>query len=170
MPISERRTSRLGTVPAFTMIELMVVIVILAIASAVAVPYIAKSDSFAVQGAARAVVGDLLFAQNDAIAQQENRQVIFDVVNHTYRITDGSGNNLSAAWLGGEYIVKFGQGTQWPGVSISEVSFADATLSFDDLGTPSQGGTVELTAGGQQYVITVTPLTGRISVAQGSGG
>lgn len=167
MLIASCDTIRFRGHQAFTMIELMVVMVILAIASALAVPYIARSDSFAAQGAARALIGDLLFAQNDAISQQQTRRVIFDLNNQTYRLADGASQTLEAAWLGGNYVVSFGQGTQWPNVRIQSVSFTSARLDFDDLGTPSEGGTVELTAGGERYVITVTPLTGRISVTGG---
>lgn len=161
------RTSR--SAAAFTMIELLVVIVIMAIASAVVVPHLARSDSFAAQSAARVVFGDILFAQNDAIAQQQTRRIVFDLDNQSYQLTDGSGTTLSAAWLGGSYVVNFGAGTQWPDVTLGSTSFSSNTLEFDDLGTPDAGGTVQLTAGAFAYQITVTPITGRVTVSQVTG-
>jgi type II secretory pathway pseudopilin PulG len=152
------------------MIELIVVIVVLGIASIVVVPYLARSDTFEVQGAARAVIGDLLFAQNDAIAQQATRKVVFDPTNDRYTLTDGSDAPLAAPWLGGTYQVRFGAGSQWSSVSIDSVSFTGDTVWFDELGTPSEGGTIDVTAGGTTYRVTVTALTGRVTVAQVTGG
>jgi type II secretory pathway pseudopilin PulG len=152
------------------MIELLVVIMVIAIASAVVVPYLASAESFEAQAAARTVFSDLLFAQNDAVAEQAARRVIFDTTNHSYRIADGSGNTLTASWLGGIYEVDLGPGSDWPGVTLASVTFASNTLEFDDLGTPSEGGTIRLEAGSFDYEITVTPLTGKITVDQVSGG
>mgnify|MGYP006292206817 CR=1 FL=1 len=156
------------TRPGFTMIELIVVIAIIAIAAVVVVPQIGRTDTFEVQGAARALISDLLYAQNDAIGEQATRRVIFNTTNNSYRLTDGSNVTLPAQWLGGSYQVDLAD--SFSQVSIDSVSFTSATMSFDELGSPSEGGTIDLTAGGQRYRITVTAFTGRVTVDQVTGG
>ncbi|MHB1156691.1 MAG: GspH/FimT family pseudopilin [Phycisphaerales bacterium] len=154
----------------FTLVEILFVVLILGIVAALVVPQIGSTATFEVQGAARTVVADLLFAQNDAIANQTTRKVVFDTVNNRYRVTDSAGNTLSAPWLGGTYQVPFGAGSRFPAASLAAVSFTNTTISFDELGAPSAGGTIDITAGTQRYRVTVTAITGRISVTPVTGG
>lgn len=157
----------------FTLVEILMVVLILGIAAAVVVPRAARSAPFRVQAAARAVVGDLTFAQNEAIANQARRIVAFDSSTESYRIMrPGSGGDelVSAPWMGGDYIVRFGEQSRFDGVDIVSVTFSNETITFDDLGAPSEGGQVVLSAGGQSYTVEVTPLTGRITVTEGTGG
>lgn len=156
---------------AFTVIELLVVIVILGIAAALVVPQMASSATFEVQGAARTLVSDLYAAQNTAVAEQATRKVIFNVGGNSYRLTDNTDTTLPAAWLGGQYQVAFGPSSSYGQVTIASVDFGGNTeVSFDELGTPSSGGTIELLAGTQRYRITVTAFTGRVTVEQVTGG
>ncbi len=151
----------------FTIIELMVLLVILGIAAALVVPHIASSSTFEAQGAARAIMADLYTAQNGAISEQVVRKVIFDVANDRYSVTDATDTPLAASWLGGAYTVDFGAQSSFKGVSISAADFGGSTtVSFDELGTPSSGGTIDIRAGGLTYRITVTAFTGRVTVDQ----
>lgn len=164
----EHRTSHIRF--GFTLVEILFVVLILGIVAALVVPQVGSSATFEVQGAARTVVADLLFAQNDAIANQTTRKVVFDTVNNRYRVTDNAGNTLSAPWLGGTYQVPFGTGSRFPAAALGTVSFTNTTISFDELGAPSSGGTIDITAGTQRYRVTVTAITGRISVTPVTGG
>ncbi len=155
----------------FTVVELLVVIVILGIAAALVVPQMASSDTFEAQGAARTLVSDLYAAQNTAIAEQTTRKVIFNVGGNSYRLTDSTDTTLPAAWLGGQYQVNFGPTSGFGQVTIASVDFGgDTEVSFDELGTPSSGGTIDLLAGSVRYRVTVTAFTGRVTVEQVAGG
>jgi len=165
--VADRRPTVSG---GFSFIELLMVVSILAIAAIVVVPQIARSDTFEIQGAARALVSDLLYAQNEAIGEQAVRRVVFDPAADTYRLTDGSNTSLPAPWLGGEYAVALGDGGDFSSVTIDSTSFTGDTVSFDELGSPSEGGTIDLVAGGLRYRITVTAFTGRVTVEQVTGG
>jgi len=152
---------------AFTLIELMVVVAVLALTSLLVVPHIANSATFEVQGAARAVSSDLLYAQSQAIANQATRKVIFNVNSNSYRLTDGSDVTLPAPWLGGSYIVSFGSGSQFGKVAIDSPDFGNQSeVVFDETGAPQNGGTVDVIAGPHRYRVTVTAFTGRISVEE----
>lgn len=158
-------------IEGFTMIEIMVVVVILSIMAALVVPQIGKTDSFAAQGAARVVVNDLLYAQNQAVSEQATHKVVFDVASDAYRLTDGDDVTLSAPWMGGDYELDFANDSRFPNVTLVSANFGgNVTISFDDLGVPSGGGTVELEAGGVRYRVTVTAFTGRVTVAEVTGG
>ena len=76
-------------------------VAILGIAGAIVVPSMLKGGTLGVQAAARTVVADLMYAQNDAIAQQSPRRVVFDTTTQSYRLTDAQGDTLHASWLGG---------------------------------------------------------------------
>jgi len=159
---------RSGDARGFTFIELLMVISIMAIAAIVVVPQIARSDTFEIQGAARALVSDLLYAQNEAIGRQAARRVVFDPTNDAYRLTDGANTTLPAQWLGGSYQVALPE--TFPSVAIDTVSFTNNTVTFDELGSPSEGGTIDLTTGSKRYRITVTAFTGRVTVDEVTGG
>jgi len=155
----------------FTFVELLVVIVILGIVAALVVPRMAQSDEFAAQGAARMVVADLLYAQNNAIAEQAERKITFDTANQRYTITDAADNALPAPWLGGQYEVRLGDSSQFPGVRLQAADFGgDPHVTFDELGTPSAGGTINLAADAAGYRIQVTAFTGRVTVEPATGG
>ena len=70
----------------FTLVEIMVVVVILAIVSAIAIPMM-STDSLRVPSAARMVMSDLLFAQNSAVTTQKTMFVCFSNDKQAYTIT-----------------------------------------------------------------------------------
>lgn len=146
------------------------VVIIIGIAAAIVVPRAARTDPFRVQAAARAVVGDLAFAQNEAIGNQERRTVVFDPANDSYQLLrpgDSGDEPLTAPWMGGDYIVRLGPNGRFGQVDLVSTTFADDSISFDDLGAPDGGGRVVLAAGQRLYTVEVTPLTGRITVTEG---
>jgi prepilin-type N-terminal cleavage/methylation domain-containing protein len=155
----------------FSLLEVLVVVAILGIAAALVVPQIGQATGMQAQAAARMVISDLTFAQNQAIAEQSSRQVIFDIDHNRYTLADGDGAALNATWMNGPYTVAFDADRRFSDVALLRADFdGAASVRFDDLGTPDNGGTVELQAGGSRYRITVAAFTGRITVAQVTGG
>ncbi len=62
---------------AYTLIELIIVMALMALAAALLVPNLVGQDSMTLQSAVRLLIADLNFAQSDALANQEFRRVVF---------------------------------------------------------------------------------------------
>lgn len=153
----------------YTLVEVLIVVAILGIAAAVIVPNMLSAGTLGVQAAARIIVADMLYAQNDAIAQQRTRKVVFDPDNERYVLTDESDTVLTASWISGSannYVVDFTADNRFEGVVIVSADFGGSTtLEFDALGGPLNGGTVVIEFQGRQYRVTVASFTGRVTVA-----
>lgn len=153
---------------AFTLIEVLVVATIIAIAGAVIVPHMLAPSDWGVQAAGRIVIADLLFAQNDAIARQASRRVVFDPDDNSYQVTDTAGNILDVPFRGGAYTVDFDEDDRFAGVGLDNVAFGGTDpllVEFDPLGAPANGGTLDVTTTRTTYRITVAPITGRVMIA-----
>src|SRR5690349_20053776 len=79
----------------FTLVEILAVVVILGIASAIIVPNMGTRDDMRATAAARTLVADLIYAQNQAISSGKWVYVKFDTANNKYTL-------LSTASSGGD--------------------------------------------------------------------
>ena len=77
----------------FTLIEMMIVIAILAVLAGIAIPnYLAYLPKSRLNGAARQVMGDLMWARMQAVSQNNNFRVFF-LDNRNYQILDDDDND-----------------------------------------------------------------------------
>ena len=161
---------------AFTLIEVLMVVAIMGLAGMVVVPQMLNASSLGVQAAARAVVGDTLYLQSNAIASQRERQLRFNVGENWYGLYDISDSEnpvmLEANWVGNgvgdnTYRIDFGKDSRFEGVSIVSANFGGNTyLDFDSLGSPLTGGNVLLQGDGFQIRVSIAPFTGRVTISQ----
>ena len=152
----------------FTLVEILVVVVILAIAAAVVVPHILDTGDFQAVAAARLVACDLQYAQNVAITSQVPVTVTFDVSGNSYTLSNASGP-LIHPMSKTAYTADFDTAGGFEQFNVLSASFGGtAAVTFDELGTPSSPGTITLQAGPYMYVISVAAATGRVSVTTGS--
>ena len=151
---------------AYTLIEVLVVVVLLSIVAGIVVPQMLRAGTLGVQAAARMVVADILHAQNDAVAHQRPRRVVFNVAENRYRLTDATGETLPAPWRSGEaHQVDLKADRRFANVRLVEADFnGQGTLEFDEMGSPASGGEVVLEYEQRRYSILVAPFTGRVSV------
>ncbi len=155
----------------FTLVEVLVVIVIIGLAGAIVVPSLLNPGTLGVQAAGRMIISDILIAQNDAIASQAVRRVIFEPANNRYRVTDQAGTTLNASWKSGglgaaNFIVDFNTDPRFTGVTMQNPVFNGvAFLEFDPLGAPTDGGSVDVLGGNIRYRIAVAPFTGLVTIA-----
>ena len=173
----------------YTLVELLIVIGILGISSAMLIPNLVGRDVMKAEAAVRLLIGDLSFAQSDALSHQEMRRVHFYDDGRGYcivRIMDTSQlddpfDPATADYvfdpLGrgaqGDYIVDFTADERWEGVTISSVDIDgdERDLHYDELGgtitpggLPGTGGVVRLTCDNKNYEVTIAPFTGKLTV------
>ena len=175
---------------AYTLVEVLVVVVILAILGAIVVPSMLTAGEMGVQAAARSVVADLLVAQNEAVAAQAVRTVHFDTTHNRYGLFDENDKVITASWkpisdhsfgydnndittpeaAGKNFIVDLNRDRNFQGVAITNPSFIgpDTNLpriSFDALGAPLYGGgSVDLIYDRRRFRVNVADFTGRITI------
>ena len=169
----------------FTLVEILMVVIILGIASAVVVPNLGTHYDLNAAAAARVVVGDLVYAQNKAIVTQSLIYVNVDVSNQQYSLLASSPSTTPATYLTNSltntnYVTKFGANgpSQTRTVSIKSVTVDGKTcLAFDELGQPyswdPSTNTATLLVNPAQIVVqcgtftltvSVEPYTGALSV------
>lgn len=142
-----RTTSR-----AFTLVEVLMVVVILAIAGAVIVPQLGNRGDLVASAAARQLMSDLMYAQNRAITNQTPVYVVFNPATGTG--VGGSYTVMSALpstpiphpVTGRDWTVLFGQASNGAAggasgalqaVRLDAVNFDGQTaIGFDETGTP----------------------------------
>ncbi|WDT77129.1 MAG: type II secretion system protein [Candidatus Manganitrophus sp.] len=167
----------------FTLIELVIIIVLVTILAATAIPRAANMAGTKAAAAARKLQSDIVYAQQLAMVQNQRYRVYFNanpapasgyaVVNDAAPANGtwgeagefavdpvNSGGNLSVALNAGSYA----------GITISVIGFSGSYVEFNTLGVPYDSGgalaaakSVSVTGGGFTRTVTVQPSTGRVS-------
>jgi len=157
---------------AYTLVELLVVIVIMGIAGALVIPSMGQTGVLRVQAAVRTVVSDITFAQSDGLAYQRGRAIVFDVTKNRYTLVDIRGTTIDAD-LNAIQATNLNQ-AEFGGARITKAEFGEAssTLIFDEMGgpvttaggnVPAADGIIEITGSDQVFRITVEGYTGRVT-------
>ncbi|HVT88411.1 MAG TPA: type II secretion system protein [Tepidisphaeraceae bacterium] len=170
---------------AFTLVEILTVVVILGIASAVIIPQIGSRSDLVCSAGARVVMADLIYAQNRAIAMQRKHFVQFSGQTYTLRSRDSDTSamtDLTHPITKGTYSTTFNSsGSGLSNVTLTSASFGGkAYMGFDELGQPfsfdsttgpngtitalTNNGTIVITSGTASLTISVEPFTGEITV------
>jgi prepilin-type N-terminal cleavage/methylation domain-containing protein len=169
----------------FTLIEILTVVVVIGIAAALVVPHLGTSNDQSVAAAARIVMADLIYAQNQAITTQQTIYVQFNTATGTYALMSGPPVSpipyLTNPITTSNYIETFGSGGS-NGLSNSTLTSASfdsyTVLAFDELGTPMEysaslnggvpvamtTGSIVLTSGTFSLTISIEAYTGALSV------
>ena len=150
----------------FTLMELIVVMVILAIAAAVAVPMAVSTGDMQVIAAARLLSADLQYAQSEAVTAQQPVTVEFTPSEETYGLV---WTNTSAPLIHpmtkGAYTVDFRSRDGFADLDLVSVSFGGgSSVVFDELGAPDEEGDVTLQAGTHVYQVSLASVTGKVTV------
>jgi len=151
---------------AFTLLELLVVVVIMAIVGTMVVPFLSGMGTMEAMSAARIISTDLEYAQNVAITTQVPVTVQFNLAADSYDISNASGP-LKHPMTNADYLVDLRSQNDFERLDIVSASFAGSqSVTFDELGSPDNGGFVTVQGGPDVYRIDVSPVTGTITVAK----
>jgi prepilin-type N-terminal cleavage/methylation domain-containing protein len=171
---------RRGQRSAFTFPEVLAVVVILSIATAIVLPQVTSHDDLTTAAAARTVMADLLYAQNRAIATQTMHYITFDTSGQQYTLYSSMApaTVLQHPVYLDPYVMTFGQtgpNNVSSSVTLGSVSFnGQNTIAFDETGVPysygsgtatllSSAGTITLNCGTYSLTISVAKDTGEIT-------
>ena len=182
-PDAVHRQHEIVVARGFTMIEVMICVVIIAIASAVVVPMIGGRSDLKLAAAMRKMVADVQYAQSLSIATRDPVYVRFDANQYTvFRRVGTTSTTLTHPVDPGAFVVKFAStatSSTLRDIAMAKPNFGSTlnVIGFDSLGAPltlnettsaktplSASATVTLTCGGLSQSMLVEPYTGEISV------
>ncbi len=147
-----------------TLVELLVMVTVIAVLAGAAISLLANGQGqIGVEEAAHRMAADLAFAQADAIANQADRRVVFDVAAERYHVMVGS-TSLTHPVSKKPFDVDLAALYQGAGVDLAATTFSGDTLRFDARGKPNAGGSIDLTADGARWRIAVGASTGRVTL------
>ena len=157
----------------FTLAEILIVVVIIAIAAMMAIPMAGSASSMQIRSAANLIAADIEYAKSMAISRQQFYSVVFDHGTDSYQIRDKNGNVIGhPVKKGFNYVVSFRNDSRLSKVDIVSANFnATNEVKFDYLGSPYDGagnllngGIITLQAGAETMHINVEPVTGYVSI------
>ncbi len=161
---------------AFSLIELIAVILVIGILSAIAVPTMGSLKTTRSAAAARRILRDLSYARERAIATGCRTWVVFSVATNTYSVlAEPKGNpgrsnavTMTDPATGNNYVASLNT-SEYSGISLVSASFDSAAeIGFDWTGKPLNSSASPLAAQGvvtltASKTVTVAPNTGFIS-------
>jgi Tfp pilus assembly protein FimT len=158
--------------------EILLVVLIIAIAAMIAVPMMGSMDSVQIRSAANMIAADLEYAKSMAISRQKYYSVVFNPANSYYEVHDPNGIIKHPVKKGFDYKVDFSSDSRLNKVVIESAAFDPSsdppTITFDYLGSPHSGsgtsppdlnsGAISIRAGDFTMTVSVEPVTGFISI------
>jgi prepilin-type N-terminal cleavage/methylation domain-containing protein len=163
--------------PAYTLVEMLIVIVLMGLAAAMVIPSMAQASSLKVQGALRLMVADITVMQSDAVAFQQNRAIVFRPNGDATRYIMCEANGLTPDTATGVIQRRYIGGETYGMAQVAQTAnlAATDTLIFDALGGPIRGGnggsvepaptaTIRVNGSNQSWQISIEAFTGRVTV------
>jgi prepilin-type N-terminal cleavage/methylation domain-containing protein len=145
--------------PAFSLVELLLVVSILAVMAALAVPrYVTALDDYRAEHAARRIASDIAAAQSTARATATSQSITFSLDTDSYQLPAAvAGNSPATITLRDAPF----------NADLTAAAFAPAgqtqtstTLTFNGFGVANAGGSLTVRAGGSSRTISVEQDSG----------
>ncbi len=167
-----------GRNAGFSLVELILVVLIIAIIAGLAVPMFGTQSATVLREAAKMLAADIAFAQNESITHgHDPRMVIFDTTHHSYRIAPVSDPDATIEHPVSKqpFQVQFGHGraSHLAGVTIQSLSMngdpqmTPDRFAFGIWGQTDQAThpTITLAADGMTITVTVHASTGQTTIS-----
>jgi prepilin-type N-terminal cleavage/methylation domain-containing protein len=155
----------------FSLIELVMVIVLVGILAASAVPRIESFYLARLAGAAKKTISDIRYTQQIAISRHTNSRIVFNpsteiyTAQEEYPSASGNWTAIKDPFAGANLTVNYKTDPQYSGINIASANFGNSsTLQFNWLGTPLSAGTAVFDYRGNTRTILVENSTGLVSV------
>jgi Tfp pilus assembly protein FimT len=161
-------------ITGYSFVELMLILLIVGIFAALAVPYLSQASASRLPAAMRQLEADLAYAQTYSITHHDTPcVVVFDTVNHSYHLAAQASpqtpliNPLDKQ----PYRITFGQGSaaSLAGIRIKTLTVGDDNrLGFGHLGQLDQSAPahITLTDGESDMTLRLDAITGLSSITQ----
>ncbi len=164
----------------YTLAEIVVVVLILAVAAAIVIGGIGSTKDAQVTSAATVLAGDLELARSLALTTQVPHAVVFSSDRQSYKVVANYAGQAYGSVAAVAHPVKAGETLEvtlaklggMGSVVVGPVSFGvggETYVRFDAEGDPSSAGSVTLQAGATGMVVSVAALTGTVTVTRTGG-
>ena len=151
------RINRRGLRPGFSLGEMLIVVVVMSIVAAAALPkWTGSLQKLRVANAAARIAGDLARTRSAAYGSSTPRTVTFSVASGQYSISDVATLGRSS----GTYTVTLTDDPYRCSLVSVWGQTGSQTITFDGYGLPDKGGTIIVAANGLQKSIVVDASTG----------
>lgn len=153
-----------------TLIETVMVMVIVGILVALAIPRFDSFYSIKLDGGMRKVISDIRYSQQMAVSRHANCRIVFDVGADTYTaqeqpVTNGSWSGVKDPFTQANLNMNFRTDPQYRGIDISRANFNSSNiLQFNWQGAPLSGGNVVFSYQGNTRNVVVANNTGKVSL------
>jgi prepilin-type N-terminal cleavage/methylation domain-containing protein len=163
---------------AFTLIELLIVILVLAIAAAIVIPSIGSASESQAIAAARVLQSDLEVTRSLAVTTQQPYSLVFSPDRQSYKVVVNYSGAPYASVVpvghpvnrGQSFEVTFSGLNGMQSVVVTSANFGgQAYATFQPLGDPVSPGSVVLRSGNSEMTVAVEGLTGIITAVRTGG-
>lgn len=139
----------------FSLVELILTVALITMLAAVVFfPAVQFFTAYDLISDARRIRSDLRWAQSRAIATGQIHTLAFSPSAETYQVRYGTAP--------GETVLA--DRTLTSGIDLMSTSFATNLVTFDNLGSPSEAGTVVMTRSGSTKTVSVNAATGWVTI------
>jgi prepilin-type N-terminal cleavage/methylation domain-containing protein len=146
---------------AFTIVELTIVLLILAISAAISMDLLANTEAWTRSDrAAREALAAARYARTLAITTGGTYGIEFDTANARFQVFNTTGSNVVTSPLiaGGTYVINLSR-TELSGVTMTPTIANDTTNPYDviynPLGSTTNGGTIAFTYANRTRTLTI---------------
>jgi prepilin-type N-terminal cleavage/methylation domain-containing protein len=153
----------------FTFIELVMVMLVIAVIAALALPK-SSSDPVTLSAQVSQLSGDIRYVQALAMTQGQRYRINFTAAGYTFTLADAGGTAVPNQFSGSTGTTAWNSGVT---ITLPPAGLPNNLVAFDGLGIPytdnvatvalASTATITLSQGGTSQGVTIAPETGRVT-------